>query len=96
MISKYFVKSPSVWRGLGEIAESAIASPEYARLTGHIRFGCGRAGKSGCLCGMVITAERAFGLTVLRHGLHAKSPNRTSWALHRGHLRHLALEPARK
>lgn len=56
LISKYFTKKPSVWRGLGEIDGSGyFLSPGYERFDGGSLFDCSDAAeRSGCQCGKVI------------------------------------------
>ena len=59
LIRKYFIKTPAVWRGLGEIEGSGYSlSPEYDDLnvdTIDDRLDAGET--SGCLCGQVITGR---------------------------------------
>ncbi len=56
LIDRYFVREPSVWRGLGEIADSGYRlAPAYAEYGAELTEGAEEGPEpAGCLCGRVI------------------------------------------
>ncbi|MDP4110461.1 MAG: hydrogenase formation protein HypD, partial [Bacillota bacterium] len=55
VISEYFVKKPSFWRGIGEIMDSGyFLSEKYKQFDGGSEIGAGETKNSACLCGSVI------------------------------------------
>lgn len=58
LIEKYFVRRPSVWRGLGEIDGSGyFLAPEYVRFDAGYITDDADEGAAGCLCGDVISGR---------------------------------------
>ena len=59
LIEKYFVKTPSLWRGLGSIGESGYRlAPEYeCDDAGDWEQGADLREPAGCICGSVITGQ---------------------------------------
>ncbi|MCL2513019.1 MAG: hydrogenase formation protein HypD [Oscillospiraceae bacterium] len=58
LIGKFFVREPSVWRGLGEIEASGYSLAHgYADFDAGIDLGQDEAEPDGCLCGEVITGR---------------------------------------
>jgi hydrogenase expression/formation protein HypD len=56
LIERFFVRKPSVWRGLGEIDGSGyILAPEFVQFDAGSELDCSnRSETAGCLCGSVI------------------------------------------
>jgi len=62
ILDKVFMKSPSVWRGIGLIPDSGLAvRPEYARFDARTVFGIDALDKeipSGCSCGEILKGKK--------------------------------------